>query len=337
MGGKGSGGSGMGPGGMGSGGMGRGGEMGPGMGSPGMGSVASAAGIKDFAKPTVPPAFVFYISTGEETSDGKVYQVDENGRVLGWVNLPYTATGMALHRTNGLVVAIPRDGGKIMRIDDTGKLATIIEKDKTLVHPVDVAIAGDSDTIVVADNIADVLAATSTEGIEPKVYQRFEGQKWTAQDMSVAVTNDKHVILGTDGDAGIYRYAGDAHSAAAKPLLPANGGVAADSKSLRWAAAQAPNLIYVFEGEELFKKLRLPPGKSFYRNGLLSFSPADSLCVAVRNSNEAEGEVWILMYNIEKDEIRSLFPWNKERMTDFVVGPRMLWDRRSPNTFKSIY
>ena len=169
-----------------------------------------------------PPKFVLYISTGDETGPGKVYQVDENGRVLGVVNLPFTATGMALHRTHGLILAVPRDGGKIMRIDDTGKLSTLLEKDKSLVHPVDVGVGGDSDTVVVADNIADVLATTTAAGGKPNIYRHFEGQKWVAQDMSVAVTNDKHVILGTDGDKGIYRFAGDDHSANARPAPPAD-------------------------------------------------------------------------------------------------------------------
>jgi hypothetical protein len=43
------------------------------------------------------------------------------------------------------------------------------------------------------------------------------------------------------------------------------------------------------------------------------------------------------MYDIEKEDTRSLFPWTKETMTDFVVGPRMLWERHSPDTFQSIY
>jgi hypothetical protein len=266
-----------------------------------------------------------------------VYQVDQDGRVLGWVNLPYTATGIALHRTNGLVLALPRDGGKIMQIDDTGKLSTLVDKDKNLVHPVDVAIAGKSDTVLVADNIADVLAATSTEGLQPRLYRAFEGQKWNSQDMSVAITNDKHVVFGTNGDKGIYRFSGDDESAGAAPLLPGAGGVAADPKSLRWAATQSPNEIYVFEGEEVVKKLRLPPGKSIYRQGLLSFSPCGSICVAARDSDEATGQPWLLMYDIEKDNIRSLFPWAHETMTDFVVGPRMYWDRNSPKTIKSIY
>lgn len=287
--------------------------------------------------PKIPPAFVLYVSTGDEAGPGKVYQLNEHGRVLGWVNLPYTATGMALHRTHGLVLAVPRDGGKIMRIDETGKLSTVLEKDKTLVHPVDVGIAGLSDTVVVADNIADVLAATTTGGTKAKIYHRFEGQKWAAQDMSVAVTRDKHVVFGTDGDKGIYRFSGDDYSASRPPLLPGPGGVAADTKTLRWAATQSPNLVYVFEGQELLKKLRLPPNKFIYRQGLLSFSPAGTLCVVGRDSDRAIGEPWFFMYDVDKDEIRSLFPWKHETMTDFVVGPRMLWDRHSPKTYESIY
>jgi len=297
------------------------------------------ASLERSPPPKIPPAFVLYVSTGEEAGPGKVYQVNEHGRVLGIVNLPYTATGMALHRDHSLVLSLPRDGGKIMKIDDAGKLSTLWEKDKTLVHPVDVGVAGESDTIVVADNIADVMAATTTGGTKPKIYHRFEGEKWSAQEMSVAVTRDKHVILGTKGDGhkGIYRFAGDNYSASSDPLLPGPGGVAADPKSLRWAATQSPNLIYLFEGPELEKKLRLPPNKSIYGDGLLSFSPAGALCVAGRDSDKAIGEPWFFMYDIKKDEIRSLFPWKRERMTDFVVGPRMLWDRTSPNTYESIY
>jgi hypothetical protein len=287
--------------------------------------------------PPEPPKFVLYIATGDDAGTGKVYQVDDDGRVLGVVKLPYAPTGMALHRTHGLVVALPRDGGKIMRIDESGKVSTLLEKNETIVHPVDVAIAGDSDSVVIADNIADVLATTTAGGGKPSIYQRFPGQKWVAQDMSVAVTNDKHVLLGTNSEKGIYRFSGDSQSANSKPLLPEAGGVAADPKSLRWAATQAPNQIYVFEGGEMMKKLRLPPNQSVYRQGLLSFGPAGSLCVATRKSDEAVGQPWLLMYDVEKENIRSLFQWKGEQMNDFVVGPRMLWNRNSPSTYKSVY
>ncbi len=306
----------------------------------GPGGIGPLADVRDVPPPPHErvPAFVLYVATGDETGSGKVYQVDEHGRVLGWVTTPFTPTGMALHRTHGLVLALPRDGGRIMRIDETGKLTTLLEKEKSLVHPIDVAIAGDSDTVIVADNIADVLAATSTETVTPKIYERFKGQKWTAQRMSVAVTKDKHVIFGTDGEEGIYRFSGDDHSASQPPLLPSHGGVAADPKSLRWAAAQAPNQIYLFEGEELERKLRLPPNKGLYRSGLLSFSPAGSLCVLSRDGDDPDaGHPWFLMYDLDSDDVRTLFPWKHETITDFVVGPRMPWDRKSPGTYRSIY
>ena len=304
---------------------------------PSYGGLASMP-IKDAPpNPESVPAFVLYVATGEESGPGKIYQVNEHGRVLGVVNLPYTPTGLALHRDHGLVCTMPRDGGHIMKIDDTGKVSTLMEREKDLVHPVDVAVGGNSDSIVVADNISDVLAATNTGGVKPQIYKRLEGQKWSAQNMSIAVTRDKAVIFGTDGDKGIYRFSGNAATTSSSPLLPEAGGVAADPKSLRWAATQSPNQIYVFEGEELIKKLRLPPNKSMYRNGLLSFSPAGSICVAARESDSVSGQPWLLMYNIEEDEIRSLFPWNHETMTDFVVGPRMLWERKSPRAVRSLY
>ncbi len=309
---------------------------GPGGGGGGRYEELARAGLQpELPKPEAAPAFVLYIAAGEEDEAGKVYQVDENGRVLGWVNLPFAPSSIALHREKGLVVSLPRDGGRVMYIDDTGKVSTLLEKDKKVVHPVDVAVGGNSDTIVVADNIADALMATSTGGITPKEYRRFEGQKWRAQDMSVAVTRDGHVIFGTDGDRGVYRFSGNPSESDGNPILPEPGGVAADPKSLQWAATQGRNEVHVFEGEEPMKTLRLPSGKSHYRNGLLSFSPAGSLCVAVRDSQETGGEPWLLMYNIEEDKIRSLFPWQKETMNGFVVGPRMLWERNSPRTQKS--
>jgi hypothetical protein len=180
--------------------------------------------------------------------------------------------------------------------------------------------------------------ATSTAGSKPDTYQKLEGDKWRHPDISLAVTPDKHVILGTDaGKPGIYRLSGENFAKDQKPLLPQPGGVAADIGSLKWAATQAPNQICVFEGEEMIKRLRLPPNKSHYRNGLLSFAPAENVVVATRASDQEVGEVWLLKYDINKDEVRSLFPWNKERMVDFVVGPRMYWEQNNRPQSKSIY
>ena len=280
---------------------------------------------------------VLYISCGEESGTGKVYQVDESGRVLGIVNLPYTATGIALHRDNGLVLAVPRDGGKIMRIDDTAKVSILVDKDKEVVHPVDVALPAESDSVLIADNIAGLLAATTSVGGTPKIYHRFPPDKWNAPEMSIAVTKDRHVIYGTTNPVGVYRFSGDDYSMKQAPLLPNEGGVAADTTSLKWAATQQPNLVYVFEGEELVKKLRLPPNKSIYRQGLLSFGLSGHVVVATRPSDDPSGQVWLLEYGTEKDETRSLFAWDKERMVDFVVGPRMFWDRNDREQYKNTY
>ncbi|MGD0900639.1 MAG: hypothetical protein ABR915_22635 [Thermoguttaceae bacterium] len=283
------------------------------------------------------PELVLYVTTGTETSPGMLYQVADTGRVMGKVPLPYTATGIALHRGHGLVLAVPREGGKLYDVDDTGKLSTLLEKDPAMPHPIRVGIAGQSDTIVVADNIANQLAATSIGGTKGKVYQRFDGSQYSSQDMSVAVTNDKHVMFSSPAVPGVFRFSGDESPSSKKPVLPVSGGVAADPKSLRWAACQDPNTILVYEGEELVKKLRLPPGKSFYRNGLLSFSPAGSIIVAVRDEDKQVGDVWFLCYDIDKDDVRSLFPWKFEQMQDFTSGPRMLWNRHSPSGYKSTY
>ena len=304
----------------------------------------AARGAVKLPPPTAPPIvpqMVLYISCGEDAGPGKVFQVNEHGGVLGIVNLPFSATGLALHREHGLIAAIPRDGGKLMRIDDTGKLSTILEKDEALVHPVDVAVGAESDTMVVADNIGDILMAMTTAGSKPKPYHRFEGQKWDRQDMSVAVTTDKHVIFGTNGAAGIFRFAGDDHTANRQPLLPGRGGVAADTSTVKWAATQNPDQIYVFEGEELMKKFQLPANKTIYRNGLLSFAPTGAVVVAARESDKAEDDPWLIQYHTKETknepEVRNLFKWNRGRMLDFVVGPRMYWERHEPSTYKSVY
>jgi hypothetical protein len=281
-------------------------------------------------QPIVPP-LVLYIATGTDTSSGMVYQVDETGRVLGAVPTRYTPTGMALHRTNALVLAVPRDGGSILRIDDTGKLSTLLERDKLVPHPVDVGMAANSDSIVVADDIANLLGLTSSGGTKAQLYQPLKTPRATGQHMSAAVTNDKHVIFSSDAEPGIYRLGGDQSADnKAHRILPTSGCVAADPKSLRWAAAQEPNLIYVYEGEEPVATLKLPPGKGPYRRGLLSFSEAGSLCVACRDSDSQAENVWLLEYDLQKGRMRSLFRWDTGTMTDFVVGPRMRWDHNRP-------
>ena len=64
---------------------------------------------------------VFYIGTGKPFSAGRVYMVSVKGNILGSVGLRFAPAGMAFHTKSmedcGLVMAIPRDFGRIMRID----------------------------------------------------------------------------------------------------------------------------------------------------------------------------------------------------------------------------
>ena len=108
---------------------------------------------------------------------GKVYQVEgKDGRVMGKVNMPDTSTGISMHRDHGVVLASPRNGGKIEQIDDAGKLSTIIEKDPALPHPVKISMPGNSDTMVVADDMADQLVMSTIAGTKTKVYQKFDAE-----------------------------------------------------------------------------------------------------------------------------------------------------------------
>ena len=110
-------------------------------------------------------------------------------------------------------------------------------------------------------------------------------------------------------------------------MLPTSGGVAADHSSLRWAAAQAPNIIKVYEGQQFLKNLRLPPKKKFYKGGLMSFGPDGSLCVAVQDDDKEQGEFGSSASTSTREQVTNSFKWTHEEMQDFAVGPRMLWDR----------
>ena len=181
-----------------------------------------------------------------------------------------------------------------MEIDDTGKLSTIIEKDPVLPHPVKISMPGNSDTMVVADDLSDQLVMSAHRRHRRPRSTRSSTQSYSSQPMSVAVANDKGVVFSSDADPGVHKFMGDQSAQGDKPVLPASGGVAADHSSLRWAAAQAPNAIKVYEGQQYLKTLRLPPNKKFYKGGLMSFGPDGSLCVAVQDADNEQGDVWIL-------------------------------------------
>ena len=67
----------------------------------------------DKAKVDKVPSLVLYVAAGDGIGKGKVYQVEgQDGRVLGKANLDNTPTGITMYRDKGVVVSIPRDGGR---------------------------------------------------------------------------------------------------------------------------------------------------------------------------------------------------------------------------------
>lgn len=294
---------------------------------------------------------VFYIATGKPFSAGRVYMVSMKGSVLGSVGLRFAPAGMAFHTKTmedcGLVLAIPRDFGQIMRIDKKGRAWTILERDPVLPHPVDVGIPGGSDEIYVADDLANVLARTHVDGRPASVVRHnspsgLGGRASMDEGMSVAATKDKHVVLATANPPGVYRLAGNDRSGDPQRCLANYGGVAADIHTARWAAAQPPNQICVYQGAQMVKRLSLPAGLVHYGNGLMSFSNDDGwLCVACTEKDHPGEGIWLcLCSNVEKGWFERLFPWTArewkpgdmpdvtftdKEINSFVVGPWLSW------------
>ena len=77
------------------------------------------------------PRYVIYITSGDELGPGQVFQVDYHGSVIGRIDLPLAGTGIALERDKALVLAVPRDGGRILRIDNVARVSTLLENSKS--------------------------------------------------------------------------------------------------------------------------------------------------------------------------------------------------------------
>ena len=296
-------------------------------------------GAFDFKKPEYEDHFVLYISTGNDKTEGIVYQVDENGRILGQVRLPYTATGLAIHRDNGLVCAAPRDGGKIYRINDSGKMETVMENNEDVVHPSDVAVGYNSDSMILADDLAKTLTLSNTAGVKPTTYKRIKGSKYEQPKMSVAAGRDKAVLFSSDENPGVDRYTGNATET--EPVLPKSGAVAASNANDNWAATQ-DNSIVVMEGTQEQYSFDVPSTHRVYKKGMLSFAPRDSVVTAVQQA-DGDQAPWLMMFRKDENgenKCRALFKWDEEKygeMQDFVVGPRMYWEQNERKTMKSMY
>ena len=149
-------------------------------------------------------------------------------------------------------------------------------------------------------------------------------------------------MLGAAAPGGVFRLASNNESGDPERCLTIQGGVAADIHSARWAAAQPPNQICVYQGSQMVKRLSLPDGLVHYGNGMMSFSHEDGwLCVACVERDHPDDGVWLcLCSNVEKGYFERLFPWASREWTpkdqadvsftdkeinSFVVGPWLPW------------
>ena len=64
--------------------------------------------------------------------------------------------------------------------------------------------------------------------------------------------------------------------------------------------------------------------------------------MAASNADQAEGAPWFIVYQTEDkrdsaiSDVRVLFKWQRARVVDFVVAPRMQWDRTLPSPRPSV-
>jgi hypothetical protein len=231
--------------------------------------------------------FILYLTTGDDTSEGIIYQVDDKGLVMGKVKIPNTAMGISMHRDNALMLSVPRDGGKILRINDTGKVEMpILEKNKLLPCPTKIYLPKNSDNAVIYDDITKGLSEINSNGRSP---EKFDGENPFTSIM--------------------------------------------DSNTGNVAIAKGLNKIDIKSGDTVIKTLTLPSDKTFYKDGLMSWSGVGTLCVTC---NGEDGIPWLIMYDIDNNKVQTLFPW-KPDLQGVSIGPRMRWDYNAKSDYKSTF
>ena len=94
---------------------------------------------------------VVYLTTGEKGGPGKLYQVTKKGKILGIVDLPDTATGLAMHGNQGLVAAVP-DGRRQRRLRrPQGQRRKGLRRKQADGESGEVAVTSNPDMMIVAD------------------------------------------------------------------------------------------------------------------------------------------------------------------------------------------
>lgn len=126
-----------------------------------------------------------------------VVQLGQTGNVLGPVRQPPARTTVFRSiRTAWWLLSRPSDPGKVVRIDGTGSVETLLQDERTIPSPIAIAAEPRSGDILVADNETDrllLLPARQTRGA--KAVLHVKGHENNLQTMSVAFCKDGHLLL----------------------------------------------------------------------------------------------------------------------------------------------
>ena len=125
--------------------------------------------------------------------------------------------------------------------------------------------------------------------------------------------------MGTNAKTGIFRFPEGKLATPISPVLPGDGGVAADFASPKWAATQPSDQVFIFEKDEIVSRLDLPKGKSVYGAGMLAFAEDGAVVVA---TGSGRGGPLLVQMDPVTGESRQLFAWSGDKVHDFVLGPR---------------
>jgi hypothetical protein len=262
--------------------------------------------------------WVIFLGCGEVRGEGTVVQIDQNGTVLGTVKLENTPYGLTA--VPGGVAAASPSGGKVVRIDKTGKVETLIHDAAKLPHPISVTCDPATGDIYAADNRADVLLVLPKgEAKDAREVLTFPGAAVQLQNLSLAFGKG-HLLYGGDVPKGVYRFKAGKDAALGDPLLNADAGVAADPTSDRWAAGSRDELR-VFEENKEIAAIRYPAGRR-YRHGAIAMAP-EGVPILALQAGATKFE--IVQADVVKKEFKVLFRHETSRVVSLAVGPKLDW------------
>ena len=195
-----------------------------------------------------------YVGYGSEHGNGRILEIDGNGKLLGSIALPGAPHSLA-YVDGRIAVAIPTHKPSVVVLSPTGEIEELPLEEQAFPSVTGISSTGRGAQLVVADNEVNVLAMFSAENpSEFSTIARISGDKDFRQRTSLAVTGDKHLLYSGTLLEGVYRFPLSTNLEMGDPVLQSYARVAADLKSTWWVAALDEELV-VFDGPQ--EKARL--------------------------------------------------------------------------------